>query len=78
MAQYSNNSFHKKPQIRAKYHYTAGIICLEHLGRFADAADHLWASVEGDPGYKRSTRALEEMLRNHKSWKALYTPCTEI
>jgi tetratricopeptide (TPR) repeat protein len=60
-----------KPQIRAKYHYTGGIICLEHLGRFADAADHLWASVEGDPTYKRATKALEQMLRNHKSWKEL-------
>jgi tetratricopeptide (TPR) repeat protein len=60
-----------KPQTRAKYHYTAGIICLEHLGRFADAADHLWASVTGDPSYKRAQAALEEMLRNHKSWKEL-------
>jgi tetratricopeptide (TPR) repeat protein len=60
-----------KPPVRAKYHYTAGIICLEHLGRFADAADHLWAAVEGDPGYKRAKVALEGMLRGHKSWKEL-------
>ena len=60
-----------KPEVRAKYHYTAGMICLEHLGHFADAAEHLWTSVEGDPGYKRSMVALEEMLRLHKSWKEL-------
>lgn len=60
-----------KPEVRAKYHYTAGMICLEHLGLFADAAEHLWTSVEGDPGYKRSAVALEEMLRLHKSWKEL-------
>jgi tetratricopeptide (TPR) repeat protein len=60
-----------KPEIRAKYHYTAGMICLEHLGQFADAAEHLWTSVEGDPGYKRAAVALEEMLRLHKSWKEL-------
>jgi tetratricopeptide (TPR) repeat protein len=60
-----------KPQTRAKYHSTAGIICLEHLGRFADAADHLWAAVEGDPGYRRAATALENMLRDHKSWKEL-------
>jgi len=63
--------FEQRPATRAKYHYTAGIICLEHLGRFSDAADHLWASVEGDPGYQRFATALEEMLRNHKSWKEL-------
>ncbi|MGZ3427977.1 MAG: tetratricopeptide repeat protein, partial [Polyangia bacterium] len=60
-----------KPETRAKYHYTAGMICLEHLGRFADASEHLWSSVEGDPGYKRAAVALEEMLRKHKSWKEL-------
>ena len=60
-----------KPETRAKYHYTAGMICLEHVGRFADAAEHLWTSVEGDPGYKRAAVALEEMLRLHKSWKEL-------
>jgi tetratricopeptide (TPR) repeat protein len=60
-----------KPETRAKYEYTAGMICLEHLGRFADGAEHLWASVEGDPTYRRAAVALEEMLRNHKSWKEL-------
>src|SRR5262249_42699921 len=60
-----------KPQIRSKYHRTAGMICLEHLGRFGDAADHFWAAIEGDPGYKRAADTLERMLRNHKSWKEL-------
>lgn len=60
-----------KPEIRAKYHYTAGMICLEHVGRFADAAEHLWTSVEGDPRYTRAAVALEQMLRLHKSWKEL-------
>ncbi len=60
-----------RPETRAKYHYTAGMICLEHLGRFADASEHLWTSVEGDPGYRRAAVALEGMLRSHKSWKEL-------
>jgi tetratricopeptide (TPR) repeat protein len=64
-----------KPETRAKYQHTAGLICLEHLGRFADAAEHLWAAVQGDPQNPRTTRALEEMLRNHKSWKELARLC---
>jgi tetratricopeptide (TPR) repeat protein len=61
----------KAPVARAKYRYTAGMICLEHTGRFSEAADHLWASVQDDPTLERAQVALETMLKNHKSWKEL-------
>jgi tetratricopeptide (TPR) repeat protein len=61
----------KELVVRAKYQYTAGMIYLEHLARFGDAADYLWASLEGDPTRARTRKALEDMLRNHKSWKEL-------
>ncbi len=64
-------SVEQLPAARAKYRYTAGMICLEQLARFGEAADHLWASLEDDPSLERSATALEEMLRNHKSWKEL-------
>jgi tetratricopeptide (TPR) repeat protein len=61
----------KLDSVRAKYHYTAGLILRDELKNAPAAATHLRAALDDDPELERSARALEEVLKALGEWNEL-------
>jgi tetratricopeptide (TPR) repeat protein len=61
----------KDVAVRAKYRHTAGLICVEELGRTEQAVKLLSESLDDDPSLERSAEALEALLKERQDWKEL-------
>jgi tetratricopeptide (TPR) repeat protein len=52
------------PAHRARYHYAAGAICREELGRSDEALAHFLAALDDEPGHAPSLQAAEALVRD--------------
>ncbi|MGZ3442018.1 MAG: tetratricopeptide repeat protein, partial [Polyangia bacterium] len=61
----------KVDSVRAKYHYTAGLILRDELKDASQAAAHLRAALDDDAELERAARALEEVQKALGEWQEL-------
>ncbi|MEZ4459948.1 MAG: hypothetical protein R3E66_09500 [bacterium] len=61
----------EQPRRRATLHYTAGVICRDHVGNLNAAVDHFEHALDDDLDMLKAFEAIDRILTQGREWKEL-------